>query len=131
MRRLLACAAFGLLPLLSGCGAAESEVSGTVLMDGQPLAEGEIIFEDPAKATTPAAEKIVNGKYSLKVLPGPKKVKILSSRLTGRPDPVMGMSAREQAIGPEYNEQTKLTADIKAGTQTGVDFEVKQLPKKK
>jgi hypothetical protein len=112
----------------AGCGGSESEVSGTVTVDGQPLKEGDIIFEAADGSVTPAAGKIVDGKYSLKILPGPKKVRINASRPTRKPDPVMGAAARESMIAAEFNEQTRLTADIKAGRQTGVDFEVKSIP---
>ncbi|MGL6075633.1 MAG: hypothetical protein ACRC8S_15875 [Fimbriiglobus sp.] len=121
-----------LLICMIGCGGREeTEVSGTVLMDGQPLAEGEIIFEDVAGATTPGAGKIESGKYKILVKAGSKKVKILASRATSKVDKLMGSAAREQALGSEYNTETKLKAEIQTGKQTGVDFEVKELPKGK
>lgn len=112
-----------------GCSTPESLVSGKVTIEGgQPLKEGDIIFEDVDGKVTPAAGKIVDGAYSLKVLPGQKKVKIMASRPTKKIDPVMGSAARESMIGPEFNEKTKLAADIKGGKQDGVNFEVKLLP---
>jgi len=113
---------------VAGCGGSEAEVSGSVNVDGQPLKEGDIIFEAADGSVTPAAGKIVDGKYSLKVLPGPKKVRINASRPTKKPDPVMGAAARESMIAAEFNEQTRLTADVKAGRQAGVNFEVKSIP---
>lgn len=67
-----------------GCNSAEapSEVSGTVTMDGVPLAEGEIIFEASDNSKTPSAGMIKDGKYTAQVLPGSKKVKISASRPT-------------------------------------------------
>jgi hypothetical protein len=130
MNRRRACLAFAIAALITtiGCSGSESEVSGTVLMDNQPLKEGDIIFEDVEGKVTPVAGKIVDGKYSLKVLPGKKKVKISASRPTKKVDPVMGAAAREAMIPVEFNEQTKLTAEVKPGKQDGVNFEVKSLP---
>lgn len=115
--------------ILVGCGGEKpAEVSGTVFMDGQPLKEGEIIFEATDNSKTPAGGMIANGKYTILVLPGPKRVKVLASRPTSIPDPVMGSAAREAIIGPEFNERTTLTTDVKPGKQAGVDFTVKSLP---
>lgn len=120
----------GLLLMVVGClGDGLADVSGTVTMDGQPLKEGEIIFEAADNSTTPAGGKIAEGKYSLRVTPGAKKVKVLASRPTSKPDPVMGSAARESALGAEYNTNSTLKADIKPGKQDGIDFAVKQLPK--
>lgn len=116
------------IAFVAGCAKNEAEVSGTVLMDGVPLKEGDIIFEAADGQTTPAATKIAEGKYLLKMIPGEKKVLITASRPTKIPDPVMGDAAREPLIGEEFNIKTKLTADIKRGKQTGVNFEVTSLP---
>ena len=124
---LLAAAGCGL-----GCGSVEApaEVSGTVLVDGQPLNDGEITFVAADNAKAPAAGPVVNGKYAVAVTPGPKKVKIQASRAGGKGDGAMGSGAREARLGPEFNEKSKLTADIKPGKNEGVDFQVKELPKK-
>lgn len=117
------------LALLAGCGGeSEADVSGTVLIDGTPVPEGEIIFEAADGSKTPGAGPIKDGKYAVRVLPGPKKVRINASRPPKKRDPVLGDAAREQMLGPEYNMSTKLTADIKPGRNEGVDFQVKALP---
>ena len=129
-------AAFVLVPLalafVAGCGGEQpADVSGTVLVDGVPLADGEIIFVAADDRKTPEAALVKDGKYALKVLPGAKKVHVKASRPPVKPDPVLGAVAREPALGPEYNEQTKLTIDIKPGNNPNVDFQVKALPKGK
>ncbi len=115
-----------------GCGTVEApaEVSGTVLVDGQPLSDGEIVFVAADNAKAPAAGPVVNGKYAVAVTPGPKKVKIQASRPGGKGDAAMGSGAREARLGPEFNDQSKLTADVKPGKNEGVDFQVKETPKK-
>lgn len=118
------------LALAAGCGDQHAQVSGSVLADGQPLQEGEIIFEEADQSQTPAAAKIVDGKYTIQMPPGSKKVRITASVPTSKPDPVMGAAAREMIIPPEFNEQTRLTAKIQRGKQEGVDFEVKTFRKR-
>jgi len=119
--------------VLVGCGGEKpAEVSGTVLLDdGAPLPEGEIIFLAADNSKSPEAGPIKDGKYSLTLPPGAKKVRIQASRPASKSDPAMGAPPKEAMLGPEYNEKSTLTADIKPGKNEGVDFKVKALPKRK
>lgn len=130
MNRICQCAALLLvLGLIAGCGPAVAEVSGTVLIDGNPLKEGDIIFMEADNSVTPSSGKIVDGKYTLKVLPGSKVVRINASRPPLIPDKVLGDVAREPMIGEEFNTRSTLKAVIKPGKQDGVDFQVKSIPR--
>ena len=129
LRLILLAALVAALPGCMGDGLAE--VSGTVTMDGQLLKDGEIILESTDQKSTPAGAKISDGSYSMRTTPGPKVVRILASRPTSKPDPVMGSAAREAAIGPQYNTKSNLRATINPGKQSGLDFQVKELPKKR
>jgi hypothetical protein len=118
-----------LLTSAAGCaGDGPARVSGAVTVDGKPLPEGEIVFEAVDGSKTPAAGPIKDGKYEVSVLPGAKRVRVNASRPARKPDPVMGAAAREAAVAPEFNERTTLSADIKPGGQTGLDFAVKAAP---
>ena len=122
-----------LLLLISlGCNSAETpaEVSGTVLLGSEPLAEGNIIFEALDKSTAPGAGIIKDGKYTIQVLPGSKKVKIQASKPGTKVDPVMKSAMPESILGPEFNDKTTLKADIKPGKNEKIDFQVKQMGKK-
>ena len=122
-----------LLLLVSlGCNSAEApaEVSGTVLLGSEPLAEGNIIFEALDKSTAPGAGIIKDGKYTIQVLPGSKKVKIQASKPGTKVDPVMKSAMPESILGPEFNDKTTLKAEIKPGKNEKIDFQVKQMGKK-
>lgn len=124
---------FSLLLLISlGCNSAETpaEVSGTVLLGSEPLAEGEIIFEAVDKSMAPGAGPIKDGRYTIQVLPGSKKVKIQASRPAAKIDPVMKIAMKESILGPEFNERTTLKAEIKPGKNDKVDFQVKLMGEK-
>lgn len=128
LRRPALAVGAALLVCAAGCGPRTAEVSGAVTVDGAPLAEGQIIFEAVDGLTTPAAGPIRDGKYSVAVLPGAKKVRVTASRPTRKVDPVLGAAARESAVAAEYNERTVLSADVKPGANAGVDFAVKGAP---
>ncbi len=122
-----------LLLLVSlGCNSAEApaEVSGTVLLGSEPLAEGNIIFEALDKSTAPGAGIIKDGKYTIQVLPGSKKVKIQASKPGTKIDPVMKSAMPESILGPEFNDKTTLKAEIKPGKNEKIDFQVNQMRKK-
>ena len=122
-----------LLLLISlGCNSAETpaEVSGTVLLGSEPLAEGNIIFEALDKSTAPGAGIIKDGKYTIQVLPGSKKVKIQASKAGTKIDPVMKSAMPESILGPEFNDKTTLKAEIKPGKNEKIDFQVNQMRKK-
>ena len=122
-----------LLLLISlGCNSAETpaEVSGTVLLGSEPLEEGNIIFEALDKSTAPGAGIIKDGKYTIQVLPGSKKVKIQASKAGTKIDPVMKSAMPESILGPEFNDKTTLKAEIKPGKNEKIDFQVNQMRKK-
>ncbi|MBN9121307.1 MAG: hypothetical protein J0I06_19505 [Planctomycetes bacterium] len=130
MTRRSAVAALLGAPLFAGCGGERpAEVTGTVKIDGKPLPEGEIIFEAADGSKAPGAAPIRDGAYTVSVMPGPKKVKVTASRPPKKRDPVLGDTAREPMVGPEYNDRSTLTADVKPGKNADVNFEVKELPK--
>ena len=122
-----------LLLLISlGCNSAETpaEVSGTVLLGSEPLAQGEIIFEALDNSKAPGAGPIKDGRYTIQVLPGSKKVKIQASKPGTKIDPVMKSAMPESILGPEFNDKTTLKAEIKPGKNDKIDFQVKQMGEK-
>jgi hypothetical protein len=131
MNRFLALALNGVALLtLAGCGSdGKREISGAVTFDGQPLAQGTIDFV-PADGEGPtAAARIAEGKYTLEVQPGKKKVVIHGYRETGQrhavPDDPNSplVPILEEIVPARYHSPTELLREI-TGDGSTVDFEV-------
>jgi hypothetical protein len=127
-RRILAV----LLLLALGCadGLQRAPVRGVVLVDGKPLERGVINFLPVQGTTGPGAGgEIRNGKYALDARKGPvigtNRVEIRGFRKTGKQKTVMGSAVEEeiQAVPPEFNDQSTLVREIKAGSNT-LDFDL-------
>jgi hypothetical protein len=117
--RLAACA-FALTACLAGCGRSDglTAVSGTVSYDGQPVKKGTVTFL-PADGNGPtAAAVIADGKYSVKVAPGRKLVRIEGYKVLGRRpynpgNPKSPMVDKQEQILPQrYNAKSELTREI-------------------
>jgi hypothetical protein len=53
---------------------------------------------------------------------GKVTVHVLSTRLTGKTDPVMGTAIEEMFIPDRYNSKSELTADVAADKANAIDF---------
>ncbi len=141
------------LTLLSGCSATNDidygsvdlvSVSGSVALDGKPLAGAVITFEDPEKGTFSFARTDSSGGYTLQfdsqmdgVIPGKKTVQISTTRnvlgLKDEEGVEEGESSSEEGDAPKaaeevvpacYNKESKLTIEVTAST-TSFDFDLK------
>jgi hypothetical protein len=140
--------------LLAGCSATNSidygkvslvDVSGTVTLDGQPLAAAVITFEDPSTGNFSFARTDASGQYTLQfdsekdgVTPGRKVVRLSTTRsilgLRGEEGEETGESPsegsaksaeRRQELVPDcYNTTSKLNVEITTESGT-VDFDLK------
>ena len=110
-----------------GCGGdGLTDVTGTVTIDGMPLAEGDIILEAADKNAAPQGTTIKNGEFKLRIAPGNKIVRITASEGDGKIDPLMKTEGKRSIIPAEFNEKSTLTAEIKAGVNAPLTFEVKK-----
>ncbi|MFO0865387.1 MAG: hypothetical protein U0744_12180 [Gemmataceae bacterium] len=106
---------------MSGCAqsnplAERNGVSGTVKLDGAPLAEGTIAF-DRGDGAVPGSAEIKNGSYNLTARPGLNKVVIRSFKVDPSivsKDPARPVDNRVNLIPEKYNDKTTLTADVTA-----------------
>ena len=111
-----------LLAMLSLAGCNRSglmEQSGQVTLDGDPVPTGTISFF-PADGRGPtAANLIVDGQYTVKAAPGPKRVEIHGYRIVGQAhyipgDPSSPLVDQKDPIVPErYNVKSELTCQVK------------------
>lgn len=115
---------------LTGCGGS-ARIEGNVTLDGQPVDGGTIAFVSPDGQGGNAGGRIQGGKYAIetKLPPGAYKVEINWMKSTGKQlpnksDPGTTVDETKQVIPMEYNTQSKLTADIKSGSNT-FNFELK------
>jgi len=114
---------------LAGCGGS-GQIEGTVTLDGQPVDGGTISFIGTGSQGN-AGGQIQGGKYSVesKLAPGTYKVEIDWMKKTGKTIPNKSdagttQDETKQVIPVEYNRQSKLTAEIKSGSNT-INFELK------
>lgn len=127
---------FVISPAFMGCSGkgGMGTVSGTVTLDGQPLADGLISFI-PADGNSPTSGgKITNGAYSVQASRGAQKVVINATKVTGSrkayaDDPNSPVITTTAEILPKkYSDAmtTELTVDVKAGTNKA-DFQLSSM----
>jgi len=127
MFRLLTLALCLIIAGLSGCySEGPQPVSGTVTVDSQPLASGEILFVPEDGQQGAEAGTIENGKFALKSKTGKMKVQITSQReIAGKTERgAMGesLAKTEQFLPAKYNTATVLTADVPEGGKSDYEF---------
>lgn len=129
--------AVGLSPV--GCGGGggaranktpKVPVGGTVLLDGKPMAAGEVVFyagSNPAQAI-----EVKGGAFSGQAFTGKSRVDVVSNK-DGPPhpmDPTMKLKVNvvsEKFSGP----MSSLSADIPEGGKSDLKFEVTSAPEAK
>lgn len=97
-------------------------VTGRVTFDGQPLANGFVQFVAVGSKAPPESGRIEKGLYRLASQAGKMTVHVLSTRLTGKMDPVMGTAIEEMFIPQRYNSKSELTAEVTADKANAIDF---------
>ena len=128
---------FGLL-LATGCGGAPNAaaVSGTVTLDGQPLANAVVNFQPAGSERNPGPSSIgrtnEKGEYNLEMagvgrgaVLGAHKVKIycpVEDAESNKPEEDRRTKQKDR-VPPKYNVQSTLTKEVKAGNNT-INFEL-------
>lgn len=120
--------------LASGCGGDDPlrryRVTGTASFDGQPIPEGDILFQPADGKARPEGGPIKNGAFSVEMVPGKKRVEIRASRenpgkmIDSMLEPGKKVPAREDYIPPKYNDKSELTAETTKSTAP-LKFELK------
>lgn len=125
------CLATCWLLMVCGCGSggdARQRVTGTVALDGQPVANASISFQPTGKNQGPSAGGVVkDGRFELPaeagVLPGEYLVMIQVVRETGKTLVAMGEELPE-AVPVNIKEQAGIPVTIEKGGPHQFDFEV-------
>lgn len=119
-----------------GCGNSESErvpVSGTITLDGKPLASGAISFLPVGRGTS-AGTTIFNGEFSITRASGPSpgryRVEIDSYETTGEKIPDSDLVGRttqrtRQVIPAKYNRESTWIVDVKSDGNKPFVFELR------
>jgi len=122
-----------------GDGLPREPISGTVNLDGKPLANGTIQFQPASQAEGIAAGgMIVDGRFEVRKaegpVPGKYKVQI-DSLDEARPPLAEGelpgaievpKRRTRRMIPPRYNSQTELIAEVKPGVPNTFPFDLKK-----
>jgi hypothetical protein len=117
--------ALSVLFLASGCkppGPKSYPVSGTVTLDGQPLAEGNVYFKTLAEGLIDPLP-VKDGKFEGKAGEGQRRVEIVAYRMVPVPGE-MGGEVPQSLIAPRFNSQSELTAEVTAAGPNVYDFKV-------
>jgi hypothetical protein len=111
-----------LIVLAAGCSDNKTgQVSGTVLVDGQPIEKGAISFVPVDGKGQTAGGEIKDGKYLVpNASPGTMKVEIRYSKVTGtkklyddEKSPVRNTYG--EGLPEKYHDKTELRFDVKPG----------------
>lgn len=106
--------------LLAGCSSkpTDGSIKGTVTLDGQPLATGQILFVSIDQNAQPAQAEITAGQFEALVPPGEKRVEIRAPKVTGKkkmydtPDsPTVDTVVELLPAKYNVNSELKLTVD--------------------
>lgn len=120
--------------LTLGCGPSQATLSGTVHLDGQPLADGQLRLEGVEANSEADATTIVNGAYKISIAPGKYKVQLNASRQVGERLAYEGaqdspkIPLMESIIPEKYNVRTELSVELTAGAHQK-DFQLTSDPK--
>ena len=113
-----------------GCGGKPAlpsiaEISGTVNLDGQPLADGYMYFKTVETGVIERFD-ISNGEFKGKAQIGPRRVEIICNRpkmtfIYGK-----NVEIADNIIDPAFNLESTLTADVTAEGPNRFTFDVKK-----
>jgi len=116
--------------LAPGCSSdsdTNARLSGTVTLDDQPIANGSISFLPVDGKTATAGTRIENGKFEIKMPPGPKRVEISGMEVVGQKPAYEGdknsplVDITRDIVPSRYNTKSELLVDVDSG-EANQDF---------
>ncbi len=97
-------------------------VSGSVTLDGRPLAEGDIYFFPLDANVSADAGRITGGQFAFRAKAGKMRVEIRAAHVVPGKRTPMGGPVREESLPARYNKATELTAEVVAGGANQFNF---------
>ena len=120
--------AAALLGCSGGSPSDRGDVQGRVIVDGQPVQSGAIVFTPVDGASATAGGKIADGKYDVTAPLGLCKIAIRVPKVVGEKklydtpnSPVRTVT--DETLPARFNDETELTYDVQPGSQEH-DFEL-------
>jgi len=113
-----------LLLALTGCGAPESTVSGTVTLDGKPLSLGTVTFHPQAEGTPGYGEIDADGQYNVQtnsgggLVPGDYMITVVALEPSVVPTDPKAMPSPGKRLTPEGYASVK-TTDLRRAVDAG------------
>jgi hypothetical protein len=105
----------------TGCSS-QSTVTGEVTVDGNPLKEGTIRFEPMDGKSQTASVSIVDGRFSVSLSPGEKRVQISAPKVVGKkkmyetPESPL-VDEVVELLPDRYNARSELKMTVQSGSQ--------------
>ncbi len=118
-----------ILILLAGCSQEPRQytITGRVTYQGQPISDGQIIFEDEAPGQGKWPGQIKDGRYQLKTTAGAKIIRMSASRETGRIlEGAMDTKIPERVdiLPAKFNSQSQEKRTVEAKEPQTIDFQL-------
>ena len=119
--------------LMPGCGSGEAyhPISGTVLLNDQPLKKG-VITLFPTGAGTTVGGEIIDGKFTLPrdrgPTPGKYRVEIVAFKPSGKKEFDVDLNSQVdvevQYLPPKYNTKSELECKVEQGGKNEFEFKL-------
>jgi hypothetical protein len=121
---------FAACSLLCGCDSgkraepARFPVSGSVTIDGKPLAQGVVYFKTVATGAIDSAD-VIDGKFQGKAEQGERRVEVCSyEKVPAKADDPMSQDIQKNTIPARYNTDSQLTAKVTPNGPNEFEFKV-------
>lgn len=117
--------------MTAGCGRPSGVVStGTVTLDGKPVAVGSIVFQPFEPGMAPEGSMIQAGAFRVVGKAGKRRVEISASGPPpGTPDPPTGPVRFEEMIPDRYNTKSTLVVEVTASGPNRFTFDLERTGK--
>ena len=117
---------------VAGCGGPAGVVStGTVTLDGKPVANGAIVFKPVEPGVSAEGSMIQAGKFRVVGKAGKRRVEISASAPPpGTPDPPTGPVQFVEIVPDRYNTKTTLEVEVKESGPNAFTFDLESQAKR-